>query len=57
MPREGEELSLSDLRAWLKQSLPEFMIPGAFVVLDAFPLTPNGKIDRKALPSPDEQRM
>ena len=57
VPHEGKELSLSDLRAWLKQSLPEFMIPGAFVVLDAFPLTPNGKVDRKALPSPDQQSM
>jgi acyl carrier protein len=42
-----------DVRNHLKQSLPDFMIPSAFVVLDAFPLTPNGKIDRKALPIPE----
>ena len=48
---------LGELRSHLQESLPEFMIPGAFVVLDAFPLTPNGKVDRQALPSPDEQRL
>ncbi|MGI9308089.1 MAG: amino acid adenylation domain-containing protein, partial [Gammaproteobacteria bacterium] len=57
IPRGQVELSLGALRAHLKKSLPEFMVPGAFVVLDAFPLTPNGKVDRDALPSPDEQRM
>jgi hypothetical protein len=45
----GEELTETDLREYLGNSLPKYMIPQHVVKLDALPLTPNGKIDRKAL--------
>jgi hypothetical protein len=44
---------VSKLRHYLEAALPTYMIPGALVVLDSFPLTPHGKLDRHALPAPD----
>ena len=52
----GERLSISDLRDFLKAKLPEYMVPGAYVFLKKFPLTPSGKMDRKALPAPEQSR-
>ena len=50
---EGTAFNLDDIRSLIKNKLPDYMMPSAFVCLSEFPLTPNGKVNRKALPEPD----
>ena len=48
-----KEITVSELREVSVKELPDYMIPSYFIQLEKMPLTPNGKIDRKALPEPD----
>ncbi|BCL38241.1 non-ribosomal peptide synthetase [Nostoc sp. MS1] len=56
MSSESARTLSNNLRQFLRQKLPDYMIPSSFVFLDALPLTPNGKIDRRSLPAPDRNR-
>ncbi|MDC0773378.1 amino acid adenylation domain-containing protein [Streptomyces sp. HD] len=56
MPTEGADPTVAQLREWCGRVLPQYMVPAAFVVLEAIPLTGNGKVDRKVLPAPDGER-
>lgn len=50
-----QPVAAAELRSWLKQRLPDYMIPASLTVLDAMPLTPSGKVDRRALPEPSDE--
>jgi len=52
VPQSPPGPSVAELRQFLKKRLPAYMVPSAYVTLESFPLTPNGKVDRRALPSP-----
>ena len=52
----GNQVEINALRDFLKQQLPDYMVPSAVVFLDALPLTPNGKVDRQVLPAPNQSR-
>jgi natural product biosynthesis luciferase-like monooxygenase protein/amino acid adenylation domain-containing protein len=54
--RPGQELDEEAVREALGRQVPEYMVPSAFVSLESFPLTPNGKVDHSALPAPEEAR-
>jgi amino acid adenylation domain-containing protein len=54
LPNGRRDRQPTALREFLRQRLPEFMLPNAFVTVDSIPMLPNGKVDRRALPSPDD---
>jgi len=56
VPEQGRAATVKELRSFLQQKLPDYMIPSTFVFLDVLPLTPSGKVDRQALPEPDDSR-
>jgi acyl-coenzyme A synthetase/AMP-(fatty) acid ligase/acyl carrier protein len=57
VPQPDREPATNEVRTFLRELLPEYMVPTAFVTLRAFPLTPNGKINREALPAPTSSNV
>ncbi|HEX7771982.1 MAG TPA: amino acid adenylation domain-containing protein, partial [Pyrinomonadaceae bacterium] len=53
----NDQLTVNDLRSHMRKQLPEYMVPSTFVLVDKLPLTNNGKVDRRALPAPEESRL
>lgn len=56
VPRHEFVLTSSSLRHFMLEQLPDYMVPSAFILLEALPLTPSGKVDRRALPAPEHNR-
>jgi amino acid adenylation domain-containing protein len=57
VPKQEQTITIDEMRSFLKDKLPDYMVPSAFVIMDALPLTPNGKVDRHALPDPEQIRQ
>ena len=57
IPYDGISVSIGEMRSFLKERLPDYMIPSSFLTLDELPLTRSGKADRRALPAPDSARF
>lgn len=57
VPNQPETLTIDELRRFLEGKCPDYMVPSGFVIMDAFPLTPHGKVDRRALPVPEPVRQ